>query len=37
MPRTRRSISQLLDEIYAAIQNEYFTPNGLMAQTTQTA
>ena len=29
--------SQLLDEIYAAIQNEYFTPNGLMAQTTQTA
>lgn len=29
--------SQLLDEIYAAIQKEYFTPNGLMAQTTQTA
>lgn len=29
--------SQLLDEIYNAIQNEYFTPNGLMAQTTQTA
>ena len=27
----------LLDEIYEAIQNEYFTPNGLMAQTTQTA
>jgi len=29
--------SKLLDEIYNAIQNEYFTPNGLMAQTTQTA
>ena len=29
--------SKLLDEIYEAIQNEYFTPNGLMAQTTQTA
>lgn len=27
----------LLSEIFTAIQNEYFTPNGLMAQTTQTA
>ena len=27
----------LLSEIFEAIQNEYFTPNGLMAQTTQTA
>ncbi len=26
-----------LDEIYQAIQKEYFTPNGRMAQTTQTA
>ena len=32
-----KKYSQLLDEIYEAIQNEYFTPNGLMAQTTQTA
>ena len=29
--------AQLLDEIYDAIQREYFTPNGRMAQTTQTA
>ncbi|MGI6173122.1 MAG: family 78 glycoside hydrolase catalytic domain [Christensenellales bacterium] len=29
--------SKLQEEIYEAIQNEYFTPNGLMAQTTQTA
>lgn len=29
--------SKLLDEIYEALQNEYFTPNGLLAQTTQTA
>ncbi|MBQ3386564.1 MAG: hypothetical protein IJG53_04490, partial [Eggerthellaceae bacterium] len=28
---------KLLDEIYEAIQKEYFTPNGRMAQTTQTA
>ncbi len=28
---------KLLSEIFDAIQNEYFTPNGLMAQTTQTA
>lgn len=32
-----KKYSKLLDEIYEAIQNEYFTPNGLMAQTTQTA
>ena len=29
--------SKLLDEIFEAIQKEYFTPNGRMAQTTQTA
>ena len=29
--------SGLQSEIFDAIQNEYFTPNGLMAQTTQTA
>lgn len=28
---------KLQSEIFEAIQNEYFTPNGLMAQTTQTA
>ena len=28
---------KLAGEIFDAIQNEYFTPNGLMAQTTQTA
>ena len=32
-----RKYAQLRDEIFDAIQNEYFTPNGLMAQTTQTA